>query len=126
MTTANVSELERIFKFSLYGLAMAAGLILGVAEESWLPFGTLILAVAGYWATESPGRFALGNALSNLAGLIAVGLAGFEFFGDNPEGRLLAGTHLVVYATWIVFLQQSSIRKYWSICALSVLQVAVA
>jgi transglutaminase-like putative cysteine protease len=124
--SANALELERVFKFSLYGLAMAAGLILGAAEGSWLPYGTVLLAVLGFWATESPGRFALSNPLSNLAGLIAVAMAGFEFFGNNPEGRLLAGTHLVVYATWIVFLQQSSVRKYWSICALSVLQVAVA
>lgn len=124
--SANVTELERVFKTSLYGLAMFAGLILGLAEGTWLPYVTLMIAVLGYWATESPGHFALGNGLSNVAGLLAVALAGFEFFGDNPEGRLLAGTHLVVYATWIVFLQQSSIRKYWSICALSVLQVAVA
>lgn len=123
---SHVVELERVFKTSLYGLAMFAGVILGLAENSWLPYGTVVLAAIGYWATESPGRFALGYVWSNLAGFLAVGLAGFEFFGNNPEGRLLAGTHLVVYATWIVFLQQSTIRKYWSICALSVLQVAVA
>jgi len=123
---ANIAELDRIFKVSLYGLAMFAGLILGLAENSWLPYVTIVMAVVGYWSTETPGRFALGNSLSNAAGILAVILAAFEFFGNNPEGRLLAGTHLVVYATWIVFLQQSSIRKYWSICALSVLQVAVA
>lgn len=123
---SNISELGRIFKTSLYGLAMSAGLILGLAEGSWLPYGTLFLAVIGYWATESPGHFALGNILSNLAGFTAVGLAAIEFFSDNPEGKLLSGTHLVVYAAWIVFLQKSSVRKYWSICALSVLQVAVA
>lgn len=123
---SHLLELERVFKASLYGLAMFAGVILGLAENSWLPYGTVFLAAIGYWATESPGRFALGYFWSNLAGFLAVGLAGFEFFGSNPEGRLLAGTHLVVYATWIVFLQQSTIRKYWSLCALSVLQVAVA
>ncbi len=123
----NTSELSRIFKISLYGLAMAAGLILGPAEDkTWLPYGTPFLAMIGFWATESPGRYALGNILSNLAGLVAVGLAGLEFFSNNPEGKLLAGTHLVVFAAWIVFLQKSSVRKYWSICALSVLQVAVA
>ena len=123
---ANVADLARTFKLSLYGLAIFAALILGGAEGSWQPYGTLFLAVIGYWATESPGHFALGNVLSNVMGLIAVFAAGLEFFSDNPEGRLLAGTHLVIYATWIVFLQQSSVRKYWSICALSVLQVSVA
>ncbi len=124
--TTNILELERVFKISLYGLAIFASLILGRAEQAWLPFATILMALLGYWATESPGHFALGNFVSNLMGFVAIGLAGFEFFGSNPEGRLLAGTHLVVYATWIVFLQQSSVRKYWSICALSVLQVAVA
>src|SRR6476659_793436 len=115
----NVTELERVFKISLYGLAMFAGLILGEAEGAWLHYVTILLAVIGYWLTEAPTGFSLGNWFSNLAGFIAVGMAGMEFFGNNPEGRLLAGTHLVVYATWIVFLQRGSLRKYWSICALS-------
>ncbi len=125
MNTATL-QLEQTFRLSLYGLAMFSGLILGLAEGGWLPYGTLFMAVIGYRLTESsPPRY-LGSGLSNLAGLIAVSCAAWEFFGDNPEGRLLAGTHLVVYATWIVFLQKISPRKYWSICALSVLQVAVA
>ncbi|MFO0919857.1 MAG: transglutaminase domain-containing protein [Planctomycetaceae bacterium] len=126
MTNAATVQLEQTFRLSLYGLAMFSGLILGLAEGGWLPYGTLLMAVVGYRLTESAQQSYLGQGLSNLAGLIAVCCAAWEFFGDNPEGRLLAGTHLVVYATWIVFLQKVSPRKYWSICALSVLQVAVA
>src|SRR5262249_58042863 len=96
----NALELERVFKLSLYGLAMFAGLILGLAENAWLPYLTILLAALGYWLTETPNGFAMGNWLSNLAGFVAIGMAGMEFFGSNPEGKLLAGTHLVVYATW--------------------------
>lgn len=119
-------ELTRVFRISLYGLVMLAGLILGSAEGSWLPFGTFFLAGLGYWATEFPGNNAISNRFSNVLGMIAILFTALEFFSNNPEGKLLSGTHLVVYSAWIVFFQKSTVRKYWLICVLSVLQVAVA
>jgi transglutaminase-like putative cysteine protease len=41
------------------------------------------------------------------------------------EARLLSGTHLVVYLSWIVLFQEKELRTYWWMLALSVLQIAL-
>lgn len=123
-------DLRRAFTLSLYGLTGLAGLILGQSEEGWIPYVSLPLVVFGHLITErrTPGIPARGltDAVATLLGFTAFGFAAAEFFSENLEGRLLSGTHLVVYLTWIVLLQPKTVRRYWLLLALGVLQLAVA
>ncbi len=126
-------DLGTVFKLSLYGLTALVGCILGAAEnQSWLPYGSLPFVFLGYaWCERTgPNRRArprgMSDTLSSIFGFLALAVSTNEFFGGNPEGKLLAGTHLMVFLTWIVLLQAKTAYRCWLLLALGVLQVAVA
>ena len=125
-------DLTTVFKLSIYGLTAAVGLVLGAAENGWIPFVSLPMTLLGYWwcevAVGQNGRRlgGLGDTLSLVFGGVSLAAATAEFFGNNPEGKLLSGIHLVVYLTWIVLLQRKHDTRYWQLLVLGVLQVAVA
>ena len=132
-------DLATVFKLSLYGLTALVGWILGAAEQqSWLPYASLPFVILGYVWCERTGpsgharpsgptvQRGMSDTLASVFGFIALAAATNEFFGDNPEGKLLAGTHLMVYLTWIVVLQHKTVYRCWLLLALGVLQVSVA
>ncbi len=136
-------DLGTVFKLSLYGLTALVGAILGAAEgegapmgsvrgDLVLPFLSLPVVVCGYLFTErksrgsSKARRGLSSVWANVLGIIALIATAQEFMGENREGKLLAGTHLLLYATWIVLFQQKTVRLYWFLMALGILQLAVA
>jgi hypothetical protein len=118
--------LTSVFHFSLYVLVALAGAMQAFGEETVLPSGLTVL-IAGY-ALFFHGRSAklrLPPLAGNLLGLAALGTAGYEFFGESADSRLLAVAHFLAYITWIVLVQAKGLRQYWWLCALSLLQVAV-
>ena len=136
-------DLGYVFKVSLYSLTVMVGAILGFAESEGtsygihqfrvvLPFLSLPIVACGYLFTER--RRGMGTNLgaglqpgwANLLGIAALLATGYEFMSENHEGKLLAGTHLLLYATWIVLFQQKTVRLYWFLMALGILQLAVA
>ncbi len=136
-------DLATVFKLSLYGLTALVGWILGAAEDrSWLPYYSLPFVLLGFWWCEVFGKQrpregtehaqggrpqrGLSDELANACGVIAITFAGQEFVSGNHEGKLLAGTHLLVYLTWIVSLQHKTTYRCWLLLALGVLQIAVA
>jgi transglutaminase-like putative cysteine protease len=76
--------------------------------------------------TEPPGLPGLNTSAANVLGMIALFATLVEFVGQGSERKLLAGTHLLLYATWIVLFQSKTARLYWFLMALGVLQLAVA
>ena len=136
-------DLGTVFKISLYGLTALIGVILGLAEGEGsqnyglssglqLPFLSVPIVICGYLLTErkTDRRISSGMGLSstwaNILGMMALIATGYEFSGESREGKLLAGTHLLLYVTWIVLFQQKTIRLYWFLLALGILQLAVA
>ncbi|HEY4263199.1 MAG TPA: DUF3488 and transglutaminase-like domain-containing protein [Schlesneria sp.] len=125
-------NLEIVFKRSMYAVTALTGCLLGAAERGWIPYGTLPAVVIGYLWTESKPRQdrvkprGMSDALAAICGLVALICSTSEFFSENIEGRLLSGTHLLVYLTWIVLVQQKTNRRYWQLLALGILQLAVA
>lgn len=122
-------KLATTFKISLYLLTALSGGILGIAEEGWIPFCSLPAALIGFLWSEmnSTGEpRGMNDRVASVCGFAALLAATNEFFDENLEGRLLSGTHLVVYLTWIVLLQRKTDRRYWLLMALGVLQIAVA
>lgn len=120
---------EAVFRLSLYSLVAYVGFVLGLAEGDHSHFAwwtILFAAIGGLW-TETRRGAGFSVWFSNTLGLLALCVAGREFFNSSsPETKLLSGAHLVLYLTWIVLLQIKSDRHYWALCALSVLQMAVA
>jgi transglutaminase-like putative cysteine protease len=136
-------DLGTVFKLSLYGLTALVGAILGAAEgegagsangrsDLVLPFLSLPVVICGYLFTErrsvrgSTGGRGLSSIWANVLGLIALAATAWEFTSENREGKLLAGTHLLLYVTWIVLFQLKTVRLYWFVMALGILQLAVA
>ena len=137
-------DLGFVFKMSLYGLTALVGAILGCAESEGvayatgrlgfaLPFLSIPIVICGYFFTEirwgrDKKNFGAGlNSFSaNALGLTALLATGIEFMSENREGKLLAGTHLLLYVTWIVLFQRKTIRLYWFLMALGILQLALA
>ena len=136
-------DLGTVFKLSLYGLLAVVGVILGAAESEgniggnahtrlMLSYLSLPIVICGYLFTERRLRSGeqrgsgLGALWANSLGIIALAATAFEFNSENKEGKLLAGTHLLLYATWIVLFQKKTIRSYWFLMALGILQLAIA
>ena len=123
-------DIGTVFKLSLYGLTALVGWILGAAEnQSWQPYASLPFVILGYLWCEARGgsrQHGMSDTLASVCGFLALAFATNEFFGGNPEGKLLAGTHLMVYLTWIVLLQGKTAYRCWLLLALGVLQIAVA
>ena len=122
-------NLASVFKLSLYSVTALAGWILGAAEEGWIPYGSLLAVFVGYvWSEgemDDDRPRGMNDLLASFLGFVALCASTSEFFSENVEGRLLSGTHLVVYLTWIVLLQRKTNRRYWLLMALSILQIAV-
>jgi len=117
--------LATVFRLSLYGLTAFASWMLGRAEDGWIPFVTFPVLVVAFVLTETRGAWSLPMPIANLLGAVAVFAAGMEFFQEGPLSKLLSGAHLLVYATWIVMFQEKTIRNYWWLMGLGILQIAV-
>jgi hypothetical protein len=121
------AQLAPVFYASIYLIAGFAGLLLAWAEGHVFPTAlSPAVAVLGWWLSRRDKLPRLGNVWTNLLGLTAFVIPAFEFFGDNPEGRLLSAAHLLVYLQCILLLQKKQEQQYWYICALCILQIAVA
>ncbi len=136
-------DLGFVFRMSLYGLTALVGAILGYAESEGvayqtgrlgfaLPFLSIPVVVCGYLFTEIHWRrdrtvgAGLNSFSANFLGIAALIATGVEFLSENREGKLLAGTHLLLYVTWIVLFQRKTVRLYWFLMALGILQLALA
>ena len=119
-------SLATTFRLSLYALTAFASWMLGSAEEGWIPYVTLPVLLVAFVVTESRRNWSLPAWAANAVGALAVLAAAFEFSQHGDLAKLLSGAHLLVYATWIVMFQEKTIRNYWWLMGLSILQIAVA
>lgn len=119
-------QLATIFQFSMYTLACLASVMLGLTEHQAIPQGiTVPLALLAFFFNERWNLFRLSGMWSNVLGLLAFGAAAGELMMGSIEARVLSGAHLLAYLNWIIFFQEQRPKKYWMMCALGVLQVAV-
>ncbi|HVW01433.1 MAG TPA: DUF3488 and transglutaminase-like domain-containing protein [Planctomycetaceae bacterium] len=121
------TQLAPVFFASIYLIAGFSGGLLAWAEGHVFPTGlSPLIALFGWWLNRQNRLPQIGSIWTNLLGLAAFVIPAFEFFGDNPEGRLLSAAHLLVYLQCILLLQKKQEAQYWYVCALCILQTAVA
>jgi hypothetical protein len=128
--------LATLFPISVYLLLAFASGILMYSEASGLTTNaeqavfpsilTIPLSFVAYHLSERRSKIVLSGWRANVLGLIALIAAAYEFRSDDLEGRLLSGTHLLVYLAWIVMFLQKNREHYWWMIALGLLQVAVS
>jgi hypothetical protein len=120
-------RLKATFFRSITVVTSAAAITLAGSEGQLFPSAlTPVIAVLGWILVDHLQLIQLPVFLGNLFGIGALIATGIEFSGGTLERKLLAGSHLLVYLTWIVLLLPKRHRQYWWLIALSVLQVAVA
>jgi len=121
------AKLRTTFFRSITIVTSAAAIILAGSEGLLFPSAvTPLFALAGWFMAEHVRRFRIPVIVGNLFGILAFSVAANEFLGGTLERKLLAGSHLIVYLTWIVLILPKGNRQYWWLIALSVLQLAIA
>jgi hypothetical protein len=104
-----------------------SSVILSTAEGQMLPgMITPIVAIAAWLLVDHHRLVSLPTWAANILGFVAVGVVSFEFVNDGLEAKVLAGSHFLIYLTWIVVCVSKTNRQYWWILALNLLQLAVA
>ena len=120
-------HLQRLLQANFALLAALASLILGLGQRSFvLPlFGLAAALGAWYWA-DVKGRIRIGGATANLAALVAAGITALDFSSAQQGQQLLSVANLLMYLQIIVLWQEKTVRIYWQLMSLSLLQVVVA
>jgi hypothetical protein len=120
-------HLQRLLHANFALLAILASLILGLGQRSFvLPMFGLVAAVAAWYWTDVRGRFRISGAAANLAALIAAGITALDFSNAEQGQQLLSVANLLMYLQIIVLWQEKTVRIYWQLMSLSLLEVVVA
>ncbi len=120
-------SLDLTLKLSVYAMVLAASVILAFAEGTPSPeCASPLIAVVAYVFHEHRRKISLSDFAAGLCGVCGFGLALAELLTGDIEARILSGTHLLVYFTWVVHFMRKRFAQWWWLVALSVLQVAVS
>ena len=121
------ANVQKAMHLSFAVTVSAAALILSGAEGSrWPAAFTPVVAAFAYVFVDRRKLIRLPVAAANTLGVLAFIAMSVEFYGNTLLGKLFAGSHLLVYMTWVVLLMRKGIRQLWWLAALSILQVSVA
>ncbi|MEZ6068032.1 MAG: transglutaminaseTgpA domain-containing protein [Planctomycetaceae bacterium] len=122
-----MDNLRLVLNVSIAVLVSVAAVIFAFAEgKSGIPALPIIFAVLGFFMVDFYKTWRVPQWSLSLLGLVAFGAAVAEFFLSGIEAPLLAGGHLLSYLTCVYLLQAKQGRIIWSLCALSLMQVALA
>lgn len=131
-------NLERSVQIAMATMSALGTLLLGLGQFNsvagtmgqqsvFLPAIAFIAAVSSVVLCDIRKTFRLNRHVANLAALLAVAYALTDFYGrQDSETQLLAIANLLVYLQVVLQFQEKSLRVYWSLSVLSLLQVVVA
>ena len=122
-----MERVERWLAISMALLAVFASVLLGMGQgEAVRPLVMLAAAVTAVYFTDLKKVFYLNRLVANLAALGAVAMSLYDFARFDRDHQLLAIANLLIYLQIVVLFQQKSVRIYWQLVMLSLLQVVVA
>ena len=114
-------------QISLAALTSLGTLLLGMGERNvTLPVLAVIVAVSSVYLTDIKGWLQLNTFVANVAGLIALAVTWRDWNNYAAEGQLLSLANLLIYLQFVLLYRKKSMRNYWLLLLLSLLQVAVA
>lgn len=121
------SRTERLLQINLAVLTALGTLLLGMGERNvTLPVLAIIVAVSSVYLTDIKGWLQLNTFVANVAGLIALAVTWREWNTYAAEGQLLSLANLLIYLQFVLLYRKKTVRNYWLLLLLSLLQVAVA
>ena len=123
-------KVERLLQISVALLAALGSLLLAIGQggNSALPLLASVAAFGSVYLTDLRGWIMLNRNLANFAALIAVMFSFFDFWddGSSSTAKLHAIAKLLIYLQVVLLFQPKTIRVYWHLAVLSLLQVVVA
>ena len=119
-------RVESLLQISLLTQIVLSTLLLSMGQQNLIyAFVALLLAITSFVVTDLRGYIRLGRNAASLASLLACFALALQMI-RNPESQLLNVANILVYLQIISMFQQKDDRIYWSLLALSLLQVIVA
>lgn len=116
-----------MLQISLATLTALGTLLLGMGERNvTLPVLAVIVAVSSVYLTDIKGWLQLNTLVANVAGVIALAVTWREWNDYAAEGQLLSLANLLIYLQFVLLYRKKTVRNYWLLLLLSLLQVAVA
>jgi len=122
-------KIERAVQIAMACTSALGTLLLGLGQQSvFLPCIAILAAVASIVLTDTLAIFRLNRNLANIAALLAVcySVSGVVIGTQDNQTALIAVANLLVYLQIVLQFQEKSLRIYWSLSVLSLLQVVVA
>lgn len=118
---------ERLLQVNLALLTTLGTLLLGMGEQNvLLPVLAVIVAISSVYLTDIKGWLQLNTLVANIAGVIALLVTWREWNDYASESQLLSLANLLIYLQFVLLYRRKTIRTYWLLLLLSLLQVAVA
>lgn len=115
-----------VFRVSVLAMICLSTLTLTISEGYIFPTSlTIPVAIFSYFYTDLKKKIVIDPTLAAVFGILAIGGTAAEFF-SGIEQKILSSAHLVSYFTWIVLMQEKRLQNYWTLAALSLLQMAIA
>jgi len=127
MENHNVTQYSmlRIFQISMALLISLSGLTAAIAEDAVFSAFTLPISLATLYFVDIHRKVFLPSWLVPILGVLAFLVAGGEYVLVQSASYLSVGNHLLACLVWILLGAQKQQRQYWTLLALSILQVAV-
>jgi hypothetical protein len=119
-------SVERLLQVNIAVLVPLGAVLLGMGEHGMtLPAIALVVTISANYLTDQWGWIRLSRLAANGLALVATAFALTRFF-HAAEEQLTSIANLLVYLQLIMLFQPKTLRLYWQVFVLSVLQVVVA
>ncbi len=136
MTTASATaaeprpqplQVERLLQINVTTLVVLSTLLLATGQGNPLyAVLSLFVAITAVFITDFKGYFHLGPAAANAAAAGVCVILVLQIIQNRGESQLLNVANTLIFLEIILFFQKKEERTYWSLMALSLLQVIVA
>ncbi len=118
---------ERFVQIGIAMMATLGTLLLGMGERNLtLPVLAVIVSISSVYLTDIRGWLRFTHPTSNLLALSAMAWTLWGFGSLTVDLKLLSVANLLVYLQFILQYQRKTVRTYWLLALLSLVQTAVS
>lgn len=120
-------RLELVLQIAIALMCALSAILLSMGErQPLLGVVAAMMSACAVYFNDLHGWVRLRTKGENVACLIAVAIALFDLWRFGADSQLLAAANLLVYLQFVLLFQQKTLRRYWMLALLSLMQVAVA
>ncbi len=120
-------NVERMLQINVAALVVLGTSLLAMGQQNPIYAVVAVVAAAvSIIVTDIKGFFRLGPDATTLAALFACCVLVVQVFRNVEQSQLLNVANILIYLEVILLFQRKEDRTYWSLIALSLLQVVVA